>query len=125
MLFQLLMLICAAGIPTATAFHKFSLAIYTPKGETFRVISLKEDWTFETKDKQGYSQYERLPTEIKKFRKPHLLTGVLEFENSLESRSFWIDVQPVGSPPRHMLKVSFRVLVRADQNSVQPPFRWR
>jgi hypothetical protein len=93
-------------MPAVTAFNQFTLAIYTPKVENYRIISLKEDWTYEAKTKEQYAEYSDPPANIKKSRKPHVLTAVLEFENNLNTRAFWIDLQPVGSPARHMLKVS-------------------
>jgi hypothetical protein len=105
-LLHLILLLCSTGMPAVTAFNQFTLAIYTPKVENYRIISLKEDWTYEAKTKEQYAEYSDPPANIKKSRKPHVLTAVLEFGDDLNTRAFWIDLQPVGSPARHMLKVS-------------------
>lgn len=85
--------------------NTFFVYIYTPHDEKYRVATLNEDWTINTRSKTSFESFFESESRMWKIR--HVLTGTMGWARNKDPvpRSFWITDTDTTAWNRDMIRV--------------------
>jgi hypothetical protein len=116
MLLALILSVFTFTTATMAEAETFSIVIYTPRDENFRIVPLRTDWTLDPQSKADFEG--RDLSTSRQWKIPHVWTGDLTWARGDDGpvpRTFWITDKADGIWNRDMLMVNESFICSAGQ----------